>query len=373
MVTERRSEPSWRRGFRPIAPLAGLWLAGSAFLAILVGQEAIPYADLLLDPAQYDRRPWYTGLISNVGILGWTVAAVAAAGGGWVAGLGHRDRAAELLRGGALLSGLLLLDDLFQFHIIVPRTIGAPKMAFYAFYGALGLAWAHSNRSEFVRTRWPLLIAALVALAGSASIDVIGDGRSTALLAEDSAKFLGILAWALFFVLTTGDICRSIVRQGERMMENDDESKPTVLAYDPDESSRSTTRRKKPKSTDATTTDGSGDPSRPDTSSPAANAGAGSAVRTVAGVSPGGTTATTGTGDGARSAAPIAAADRAAATPASVDEAPAVLATVRTGPSRARGGVDPLAAGLRAVITFWLPVALLCALCGWTVALMFGM
>lgn len=234
-MTERRARPSWRADLRPILPLAVLWLLGSAFLLALVRQQAIPYEDLLLDPAQYDGRPWYTGLISYLGVLGWTVATVAAAGGGWVAGLGGRTGAGELLRGGALLSGLLLLDDLFQFHIIVPKTIGAPKPVFYVLYGILASAWAYSNRAEFVRTRRPLLVAAVLALTASVAIDVVGDGRSTSLLAEDSAKFLGILAWALYFVLSARDINESLVMDGRRMATSAAGAPPALLAHDSDE------------------------------------------------------------------------------------------------------------------------------------------
>lgn len=238
-MTERRAGPSWQTDLRPIVPLAILWLLGSAFLLALVRQDAIPYEDLLLDPAQYDGRPWYTGLISNLGILGWTIAAVAAAGGGWIAGLGGREGASELLRGGALLSGLLLLDDLFQFHIIIPKTVGAPKLAFYALYFVLASAWAYSNRAEFVRTRWHLLVAAVLALMISVTVDLAGDGRSTALLAEDSAKFLGILAWALYFVLSSRDINESLVAQGRRVAIGADGAPPALLAHDAEVSAES--------------------------------------------------------------------------------------------------------------------------------------
>lgn len=232
-MTERRTGPSWRADLRPIAPLAVLWLAGSTFLFALVRQEAIPYEDLLLDPTEYGGRPWYSGLISNLGVLGWTTAVVAAAGGGWLAALGSRRGASEMLRGGALLSGLFLLDDLFQFHIIVPRTIGAPKASFYLLYALLAGAWANGNRREFLRTRWHLLGAAVAALGASVLIDLFGNDRSTHLLAEDSAKFLGILAWALYFVLSTSDIARSLAARPVRPALDPRAEAPALLAFEP--------------------------------------------------------------------------------------------------------------------------------------------
>lgn len=191
-------------------PLVLVWALGSALLWGLVGQDGIPYADLVLDPAQYGRRPWYVGLISNLGVLGWTTAVVTAAVGAGAANQGGRLGAAQLLRAGATLSGLLLLDDLFQLHIVVPRTLGQPKLLFYILYGGLGAWWALSSTRELLRTRWPLLIAAVAALAGSVVVDVAGSGTEVALVLEDSAKFLGILAWALYFSMTTRDIVGSL-------------------------------------------------------------------------------------------------------------------------------------------------------------------
>lgn len=341
MMTERRSGPSWRSGFRPLVPLTVLWLLGSAFLVTMVRQNGIPYADLLLDPAQFDRRPWYTGLISNLGVLGWAVAAVAAGGGGWLAGIGGRDQAGQLLRGGSLLSGLLLLDDLFQFHIIVPKTLGAPKMAFYGLYAGLGTAWAYSNRSEFSRTRWHLLVAALLALGGSAFIDFAGDGRSTSLLAEDSAKFLGILAWALYFVLTVGDISRSIVWQGRRVMESNLEPQPAVLAFDPDQKGGSKKSRKSAKQEKVSAHGGGG---------------------------------TTAVSTGPRTAASTVPADTMVATPVDANQEPAAepMRTVRLGPSKVSRLLDRVATAWRSLVLLWLPIGLLCYLCYRTVMLFIG-
>ncbi|MEM9130925.1 MAG: hypothetical protein AAF962_11970 [Actinomycetota bacterium] len=198
------------RGVRPLLPLVVVWLSGSIVLWALVRQDGIPYADLVLDPAQYERRPWYTGLVSNLGVLGWTTATVASAVGAGAAQRGGRSGAAQYLRAGASLSGLLLLDDLFQLHIIVPRTLGQPKMLFYGCYAVLAAWWAFSEARELLRTRWPLLAAAVGALATSVAVDVVGGGGEQALVIEDSAKFLGILAWALYFWMTTADIVGSL-------------------------------------------------------------------------------------------------------------------------------------------------------------------
>ncbi|MEM8922962.1 MAG: hypothetical protein AAGD35_05625 [Actinomycetota bacterium] len=207
---DRRTPSAWRRSVRPFAPLLGLWATASLMLWVLVRQDGIPYEEFLLDPSQYGGRPWYVGLISNLGVLGWTAAAVSSGIGAVAAIRGGRPGAAGFLRAGATLSTLLLLDDLFQLHIIVPRTLGLPKVSFYGLYAVLAGWWILGSVSELLRTRWPLLGAAAGALSVSVVVDVVGGGREWSLVAEDSAKFLGILAWALYFVTTTTDIVGSL-------------------------------------------------------------------------------------------------------------------------------------------------------------------
>ena len=203
-------------GLRPLVPLAATWTAASILLTALTLQRGVPYEDLLLDPAAANGWPWYTGLVSNLGILGWTTAAVSAGGGAWISRLAGRAGAERMCREGALLGLLLGLDDLLQLHIVVAQQLDLPKIVAPATYGALTLAWVHGNRTEIVRTRTVLLGCVGAMLAASVAIDGVGTS-SAALLAEDSTKFLGIVAWAVYHVVTAGDIARSVVRTRAEM------------------------------------------------------------------------------------------------------------------------------------------------------------
>ncbi len=191
-----------------------MWLGALTLLLALIVQNVIPYRELLLDPSYANGTPWYTGLVSNLGILAWTTATVAAASGAWVSWLGGRLGAAAMLRGGAVLSTLLLLDDLFQFHSVIPNRLGLPKASFYAMYLGLTWWWIVSERVELRRTNNKILIAAGAAFAASIGIDQFGLGsRDVSLVLEDAAKFLGVLAWAMYFIITARDITRSIVTE----------------------------------------------------------------------------------------------------------------------------------------------------------------
>ena len=217
-MAERRSTRSNAARLRPLLPLAAIWFVGLLLLSALVVQREVPYDQLLLDPNSINNAPWYTGLVSNLGILGWTTATASAFFGAGVTSYGGRRAAASMLRRGGLLSGVLLLDDLFQLHVIVKPLFGISKSAVYVAYLLIAGWWVATQFRELRRTRIELLTASGFAFALSVVVDQLGAAipgmtSQSALLVEDASKFLGVLAWAQYFVLTARDIMRSIVNQ----------------------------------------------------------------------------------------------------------------------------------------------------------------
>ncbi len=210
---ERRQARSPRELARVALPLMGTWGAGLAVMIIVAGQSDDRAGQLLMDPSFTLGLRWYTGLVSNLGILAWTVGAAAAFAGAWMCRMGGRDRAAGFLLGGAALGSLLLADDLFQFHaVLVPTELDLPKIVGQAVLGGAAFAWLAMNHREIRRTHFHLLIASAVALAASILVDSVfapapGEGWN---VVEDGAKFLGILAWSAYFVVTTREIARSV-------------------------------------------------------------------------------------------------------------------------------------------------------------------
>ncbi|MGH1488367.1 MAG: hypothetical protein ACRBK7_03080 [Acidimicrobiales bacterium] len=197
-------------------PLAGIWFLGCSLLVGLVLQRQVPYGELLLDPNSLNKVPWYTGLVSNLGILCWTTATSTAFFGSWLARFGGRQAASVMLGRGAVLSAILLLDDLFQLHVAVKPLFGISKAVVYLAYLLVAGWWVATQRKEIQRTRSELLLASLAAFGGSVVVDQLGDAiplldAQAALLIEDACKFLGVLAWAQYFVLTSSDIVKSIV------------------------------------------------------------------------------------------------------------------------------------------------------------------
>lgn len=217
-MTERRTNQTGLSRLRPLVPIAVIWSLGLALLAGLALQRQVPYDELLLDPNNVAGIPWYTGLVSNLGILGWTTATVTGFFGAWIAHHGNRIAASRMLLHGALLSTILLFDDLLQLHVILEPVTGIPKVAVYLAYLLVAMHWMTSQWRELRRTRAELLIAAGAAFALSIGLDQIAVlvpwlSRNQRLLGEDAAKFLGVLAWAQFFTITSGAIVTSIVAE----------------------------------------------------------------------------------------------------------------------------------------------------------------
>lgn len=206
---------SLRRQLTSLAPLGLLWLYGLIVLGAASVQTATPLRDLFLDPAHLTGSPWYTGALSNLGILVWTSGVAFASAGAWVAHRIGRQSAARFLAFGAVATLILVLDDVFALHAgPLKNILGGSKKAAQLVVVFPALAWVVVYFDDIRRTRSALLFAALASLAGSVVVDVGIGGLTgdTSLLAEDGMKFLGILAWSQYFAITSRDIAASAIR-----------------------------------------------------------------------------------------------------------------------------------------------------------------
>ena len=106
---------------------------------------------------------------------------------------------------------VLLIDDLVGLHsgnvTGLSKVIGLPLVVGPA------VAWVAVFVREIARTRWIILFSGIVASVVSVAVDaVFAPTERLGLLVEDGSKFLGILAWAAWFILTSADIARSVLR-----------------------------------------------------------------------------------------------------------------------------------------------------------------
>ena len=218
-TTASRPMGSERRGFSlqrqlaSLAPLGVLWFAGLAVLFVATQQTQAPLETLFLDPAYLTGSPWYTGALSNLGILVWTSGVAFASAGAWVARRIGRVSASRFLAFGALATLILLLDDVFALHAgVLKNLFGGSKNTAQVLVVLPVVGWVVLFFGDIQRTRWVLLFAALGSLAGSVLVDVFFNlGGDASLLVEDGMKFLGILAWAQYFAITSRDIAASAI------------------------------------------------------------------------------------------------------------------------------------------------------------------
>lgn len=184
--------------------VGAVWSGAIAlFLAITV-QDNTPVGVLLRDPQETTESPWYLGLVSNLGLIGWTCGATLFLGGTVVLrSIGaSRTTVRSLLYPGALTT-LLLIDDTFLLHDDWLQRVANLEWVAYGLYLIAALAWLILYRREIMGGPWPVGVMALAALALSVVVDVLlaGVGSDWRLLLEESAKFVGIWTWAAYAAL----------------------------------------------------------------------------------------------------------------------------------------------------------------------------
>lgn len=211
---ERRRGFSATEQLRLLVPVLIVWAVGVAILSLVGARGNV--GELLLDAAWYNGGAWYTGLVAQLGVLAWTTATVSAAWSAWIADMTGRPDAARFLYRAAAVGTVLLLDDLVSFHNVMVNVVGLPKIFGEAVVLAPLALWLVVHRGDIVRTRSQLLAASLLANACSFLVDLLVHPQAGdyAVLFEDGPKFLGILAWATYFVVTARDIARSALLRG---------------------------------------------------------------------------------------------------------------------------------------------------------------
>jgi hypothetical protein len=209
---ERRRGFSLNDQLRLVVPLVVAWAFGFACLAGVALSSDV--GELLLDPTWIGGAAWYAGVISQLGAIAWTTAGVAALFGGWISRIAGRLDASRFLFAGAAATLVLLADDLFGFHAALLPQLGIPKVVAELIVVTPAGIWVLRYRRDILRTRYQVLVASVLANFVSGVIDaMVGPGRyDFGVLFEDGAKFLGVLAWATYFGMTSRDIAQSVVR-----------------------------------------------------------------------------------------------------------------------------------------------------------------
>lgn len=179
----------------------GVWIPAVIAVGIVLLARLrwhIPVLDLTGDPVVLMDAPLYLGAFSYLGVLVWCATAAVSL----VLAQTLGNEAAETrayLRGAGGLSVLLCLDDLYMFHEeVFPKHVGIPQIVVIGVYGLymVGLLWRF--RRVLLNGEFVLLALSLGMFAVSVAIDQLVTGERRYYLAEDGAKFFGVVMWLAF-------------------------------------------------------------------------------------------------------------------------------------------------------------------------------
>lgn len=196
---------------KTLAVFLFLYLPILAILVLIKVQDRVPIYYLTLDPITVGNEslPFYTGALSNIGILFWCAATTVC----WFCfALLLELRAKQKLQVFFLVSGaltaLLLFDDLFVLHSIgFPQYLKIPEESIIFIYLGIVIVYLTIFYSIISLTDNLSFIFALIFFALSILFDKevlpipdywLENGNN--LLLEDGFKILGIVSWFYYFV-----------------------------------------------------------------------------------------------------------------------------------------------------------------------------
>ena len=165
----------------------------------------ISLGDFLRDPSSTTETSPFVGVISNLGALLWAASAtVCLFSWSIMRSTQGKTAFARFVLFFGLMTVILLLDDLFLFHETVYPRFGVSEMLSAMCYGVVVLYGLIAFRKCILETEFLILLIALAFFGLSIFVDTfqgriewrIGEWR---ILAEDGAKFLGIVAWFGYF------------------------------------------------------------------------------------------------------------------------------------------------------------------------------
>lgn len=167
----------------------------------------VDIGELTRDPIHETGLHPFVGFLSNTGILLWCLTAAVCLFTAFVLRRSNddADRVSFFLYGG-LLTGWLMLDDLFLFHDVILREyLHVGEAITYSVYVFAVAFFFYHFRNLVKRTDYVIIFLALVFFAVSLLVDFVADRQVDIpghYLFEDGFKFLGIASWMLFFTRT---------------------------------------------------------------------------------------------------------------------------------------------------------------------------
>jgi hypothetical protein len=199
---------SWRWLLALYAPIGFLLLAASVVSLTVPG---VSLYLLMSDPTAAAGVPFYTGCLSQLGILLWCATATTIWLACFILGGSARERGQTrrfLLLSGAFVT-VLMLDDLYLLHEeVIDTYLHVPEDVLLVGYAVLGVVFLWSSRSEILRGEYGLFLLGLGLLGASNVCDLVPDAlyagvkgmQKAETLIEEGSKLIGVATWLAFYV-----------------------------------------------------------------------------------------------------------------------------------------------------------------------------
>lgn len=187
-----------------VAALVALSLGLLPLVAVVVASRVagITVSDATRDAIDVTAAPVYVGFVSNLGMVVWVVAATSCLFAAALIARRHKlSSDTRFLVATGVLTSVAAADDLFLIHerVITPLA-GESEGAYVVLWAGLLIAYAAVAGRSLLRYRSPLLVVVAALFLLSLSIDVFAPLTDMWTFLEDSAKYLGIVAWAVYIV-----------------------------------------------------------------------------------------------------------------------------------------------------------------------------
>jgi hypothetical protein len=206
-----------------IVLVCGLGVLVLALLQLAALHTRVPMGVFTRDPLQLLGAPFYTGIVSNLGVLiGFGGAAVCLFAGAVLPQRSERSRMKQFLLWTGILTAVLVVDDLFMLHdIVIPDHLHIREQFVYAAYVVVAAAYAFS----FWRVLWASGAALILIAVACAGLSVLMDqGHAiyvllgtdvipTNYLIEDGTKFVSIASWAAYGILRSYEALERVREQ----------------------------------------------------------------------------------------------------------------------------------------------------------------
>lgn len=196
--------------------------------AVLVVSEwkDVPTASLTRDPTAALEGSLYIGFLSQVGLLFWAASgATCLLGARVLSEKPTRPGITQFLMVSGLLAFYLGIDDAFRLHEDLFPKLGVPQKLVQLIYFSLMVFYLIRWRSLILRTEYTLLGLSLAFFGTSVAFDIYPP--TTSYLIEDAAKFVGLVAWLVYFCRTVTEELR---RDSGASLSDTQSSSPHVAA-----------------------------------------------------------------------------------------------------------------------------------------------